>query len=210
MKTTGEMRDTVGITSQYNLANLSMSSTNLGMSLQISSHPGFSYTACVYGAISEATDDARKDGSRLAQKCLDQYSVIANPENFPPSLLILLVSPAYLGKEKAELLIDGIRSGFADSSFLKAQMIGTSVGGVVFDGEAHPNGALLVCIASRLNKVHVGVGKGARSTSRSDVKTTVTELLRSSAQSFPLPHRVRTSPSFHGFRVPFRRKTKST
>lgn len=120
-----------------------------------------SYTAFVHGGIRRPSGDARADGSLLANKCLQGLKSAGDAQQFPPQLLILLVSPAYLDLEAAGQLVGGIREVFERSEHHNIKLVGTSVAAVFFDHEIHEQGALLVCLASRLLDVRTGVGKDA-------------------------------------------------
>src|SRR5258708_37303320 len=101
----------------------------------------FDYLAFLHAGISKSSGNAQKDGIKLATQCLKKLNAIDNKERFPPKLLILLASPAYLRKEKAEQLLKGVNKTFSQS-YGDIKLIGSSVGGVFFDGRVHPNGAL--------------------------------------------------------------------
>jgi signal transduction histidine kinase len=121
----------------------------------------FDYLAFVYSGISEPSSDALSDGKNLAEQCLKKLGDIDNQERFPPKLLILLASPAYLDQQKAEQLLEGVYGTFSQHH-PGIQLIGSSVGGVFFDRRVHPKGALLVCLASRLIEARVACGTNAR------------------------------------------------
>jgi hypothetical protein len=121
----------------------------------------FDYLAFIHAGIPEASSDARTDGINLAKKCLKDLNAVGNKERFPPSLLILLASPAYLQKQKAKQLLKGINDTFGETVG-EVDLIGSSVGGVFFDQRVHPNGALLICLASTLIEARVAFGTNAR------------------------------------------------
>lgn len=122
----------------------------------------FNYLAFLHGGISQSTGDALTDGSELSRQCLDQLNRIDNPEHFPPRLLILLTSPAYLEQSKAERLLAGVHQTFAEAGYDDIPLIGSSVAVVFFDRRTHEQGALLVCFASRMVRVEVAVSENAR------------------------------------------------
>jgi signal transduction histidine kinase len=116
----------------------------------------FSYIAFLYGGVPTAGERALKDGESLAWQCLDKLKEIEEkPEQFPPRLLILLASPAYLDQPKAAQLIAGIHQTFAAAGFNYVPLVGCSVQAVFFDNKIHEEGALLVCLASRLLEAKV-------------------------------------------------------
>jgi len=141
----------------------------------------FSYLACVYGKLHQPGPRPALDGASLAEQCIEQIKSIPNPEQFPPQLLILLVSSAYANEAKVSPLLAAVHEEFrrARPDFVAAQdkaefppapnprpedlpLIGCTVNGVVYDEEVHEEGALLICIASRIFKAAVAVGSNAR------------------------------------------------
>ena len=123
----------------------------------MSNRLNFNYLAFIYAGLPEASNNAFNDGVYLATKCLDNLKDIDNKEGFPPRLLILLASPAYNTRSKAERLLRGV-----NSTIKGVPLIGSSVGGVFFDRNVHPRGALLICLASNLIDARVAVGTNAR------------------------------------------------
>lgn len=133
------------------------------------------YLSVVYGCIGQPGASALSDGQDLANQCLQQLEEIEkaeaddNRKRFPPRLLILLASPAYLSQSRAQQLLDG-----AYGTFLKSQqespvteeeqvkLIGSTVAAVFFGCRVHPQGALLICLASRLINAQVSFGANAR------------------------------------------------
>lgn len=120
-----------------------------------------SYTTFVYGSIESPGSDPTSDGEKLATQCLKGLKGAGDPEQFPPRLLILLVSPAYQDLETAEQLVGGIRETFEGAGHGDIKLVGTSVAAVFFGHTIHDRGALLICLASRLLEVKVGVGEHA-------------------------------------------------
>jgi signal transduction histidine kinase len=116
----------------------------------------------VHGGISKPSNSPIKDGSRLAEECLRKLGSINSPDKLPPRLLILLASQAYLDRANAEQLLEGVCETFSHAHN-DVPLIGSTVGGVFFDGMIHPDGALLVCLASRLIEAEVSFGGDARS-----------------------------------------------
>jgi hypothetical protein len=141
------------------------------------------YLAFVYGGISEPSGNSLADGACLAQKCLTELNAINDNNRFPPRLLILLASPAYLGQQQAELLLKGIHETFNQAGEHRVQLIGSSVGGVFFKRQVHPRGALLVCLASKLIEAQVTYGENARQNPQGAITDVLRELeLDSSSQ----------------------------
>jgi signal transduction histidine kinase len=130
------------------------------------------YLAFVYGGLSEPSGNALKDGESLADQCLRRLNAVDSKDKFPPRLLILLASPAYLDQQKAEQLLKGVCKTF-NQTREKIELIGSSVGGVFFNQQVHPNGALLVCLASKLIEANVAYGANARQ----NPKGAITDLL---------------------------------
>ena len=133
------------------------------------------YLSVVHGRIAQPGASALSDCQDLANQCLRQLEDIEkaeagdNRKRFPPRLLILLASPAYLSQSKAQQLLEGVYG-----TFLKRQqespvaedeqvkLIGSTVAAVFFDCQVHPQGALLICLASRLITAQVSFGPNAR------------------------------------------------
>jgi len=136
----------------------------------------FNYLASVYGTIEEASSSPLADGESLAKQCLDQLRAIENPEQFPPCLLILLASQAYLEKTKAQQLLAGVHKGFLDELHQEVPLIGSSVLGVIFDQKVHEQGALLICMASRVLDVRVNAGLDARNDPQGAIDSLLTGL----------------------------------
>ncbi|MGH9841549.1 MAG: GAF domain-containing protein [Blastocatellia bacterium] len=122
----------------------------------------FNYLAFLYGGLSIPGDSAAADGAELARQCLAQLQRIDNPEQFPPRLLVLLASPAYLNRPAPEGLLAGIHQAFAEAGHREIRLIGSSVSAVFFDRQVHEQGALLVCLASRVITVRIAVEPNAR------------------------------------------------
>src|SRR4051812_20210405 len=120
----------------------------------------FSYLAFIHGGIETGCaggqDSALNDGVELARQCIVKLEKL-DAQHFPPKLLILLASPAYLEGRRAAQLLEGVYSTFEAAGYRNLALIGTSVAAVFFDGAVHDKGALLVCLASRLLKVEVAV-----------------------------------------------------
>jgi signal transduction histidine kinase len=133
-----------------------------------------SYLAFLHHGIESTGDSPLSDGKELAQSCIKQLEALGDPDQFPPRLLILLVSPAYLDSLKSEQLLNGVLQAFDDSGHTGVELMGCSVAAVFFKQRIYPEGALLICLASRLLKVKV---KASPDISH-DPKTAVTSLLR--------------------------------
>ncbi len=151
--------------------------------------PNFNYLAFVHGGIPIPGNSAITDGIEMAEQCLTELRKLDNPEQFPPRLLILLVSAGYLeGSETSQeartsQLIQGIHQTFEEDPNIHghdgAPLIGSSVAAVFFkhpslDHRVHERGVLLVCLASRLIEAKVAVGMDARK----DPEGATTTLLR--------------------------------
>jgi signal transduction histidine kinase len=131
------------------------------------------YVAFLYTGLPEPGNNHVSDGEYLALGLLNQLKALRNEEQFPPKLLILLTSPNYLGNDSASQLLGGIRQVFERAGQAKVPLIGTSVAAVFFDRQIHENGALLICIASRLIDAQVSKGRNARD----NPEAAVTDLL---------------------------------
>jgi len=147
----------------------------------------FDYLAFHYAGISTASSNARRDGENLAAQCLRKLNRISDKNRFPPRLLILLASPAYIKREKAEQLLQGVNTTFG-CSHPNVELIGSSVGGVFFDRKVYPKGALLVCLASTLVEARVAWGENARRDPKGAIKDLLKQLeLHRSRQIDPNP-----------------------
>ena len=119
----------------------------------------FNYLAFLHGGLTAPSERAFADGEDLAKQCIDKWKQIDNPEQFPPSLLILLASPAYLEQPKASQLVSGVQEAFTKEYQHEPPLIGSSVGAVFFDQQIYERGALLVFLASRLLGPRLGWGR---------------------------------------------------
>src|SRR5215207_7754880 len=112
------------------------------------------YISMIHGGIEAYTGDSQADGKSLAHHCLGELKKLDDPEQFPPRLLILLVSPAYLDLPRAGNLLAGIHQVFSealtDADQENVPLIGCSTAAVFFNRHVYREGALLVCLASRL------------------------------------------------------------
>ncbi len=122
----------------------------------------FNYLAFIHHGIKEAREDAHSDGRELATGCFAQLDDLDNSEQFPARLLILLASPAYWRRERAQALLDGVHGVCEMFGDREIPLIGSSVAAVFFDRCVHPNGALLICLASRLLEAETAFAEGAR------------------------------------------------
>lgn len=126
------------------------------------------------GKLSKPSGNATSDGKNLVEQCLEELSDYSF-EKFPPKLLILLLSKSFLDPKEnqkyAIQLINAIYQRF-DEEFDKKKkeriigeelkLIGSSVAGVFFNKKIHSDGALLICLSSKLIDVSVEYGKDAR------------------------------------------------
>lgn len=143
-------------------------------------HNRVNYLAVVHGqhvepppAIFATANAAHAAGCELASQCLSQLEQYQDPKQFPPRLLILLASAAYLEQVDATQLLTGIQQAFASYSKQNGlpagdvPLLGCSVAAVVFKhpdcpNRVHERGALLICLASRLITAEIAVGRDAR------------------------------------------------
>jgi signal transduction histidine kinase len=115
-----------------------------------------SYLGFIHHGIASAGEPLA-DGETLARNCLKKLNKLDDPEQFPPRLLILLASPAYLDAVKAEQLLSGIFQVFDAAGHEDLELIGCSAAAIFFDKHVYRRGALLVCLASRLLEANVSV-----------------------------------------------------
>src|SRR5262245_21298300 len=142
------------------------------------------YLAFICGGVSARSQSPEADGVEMAARCLRRLEETGNPEQFPPRLLILLTSPAYNDAGSIKQMISGIRRAVSDyqsRTFDEAKaestdvpLIGSSVEAVFFDRQIHEQGALLVCLASRLIHAKICVSGDVQN----DHKGAVDNLLR--------------------------------
>src|SRR5262245_35149111 len=118
----------------------------------------FSYLAFLYSGVEACAGRPQEDGEKLARHCVKQLRDLNDPEQFPPRLLILLTSPAYLELSKAGDLLAAINETFTDEGFPDTPLIGCSAAAVFFNRRVRTEGALLICLASRLLEAEVAVG----------------------------------------------------
>jgi len=120
----------------------------------------FSYLAFLHSGIETYTGRAIEDGKHLARNCIEQLREL-DPDQFPPRLLMLHTSPAYLDISKARNLLNGVNQAFAAAGYQDIPLVGCSAATVFFGQRVHPDGALLICLASRLLRAEVAVGANA-------------------------------------------------
>jgi hypothetical protein len=139
----------------------------------------FNYLAFLHSGVPQAGGGASEspfdDGRALATECLEKLKTL-DPKQFPPKLLILLASPKYFEVERATQLIDGIHSLFTAAGHGNIALIGSSVAAVFFNGKVHEDGALLICLASRMLEVQVEVSSSVSFTPESSVKNLLAKL----------------------------------
>jgi hypothetical protein len=114
-----------------------------------------SYLAFLHHGIESAGDNPLEDGRELARNCLEQLDALGDPDQFPPRLLILLASPAYLESLQSEQLLNGVLQAFDEVGHRGVELMGCSAAAVFFNKRIHRRGALLICLASRLLGVRV-------------------------------------------------------
>src|SRR6185369_1229788 len=108
----------------------------------------FNYIAFLHSGIDNGSEKPIEDGKALAKQCLVRLGEIDNQEQFPPKLLVLLVSASYLDngtkldEGRARQLIAGIHQAFSDAGHEDIPLVGSSVAAVFFDDKICPNGSL--------------------------------------------------------------------
>lgn len=151
----------------------------------------FDHLAFVHAGIANGRAGPHKlaveEGITLANNCIHQLSKL-DSDRFPPKLLILLVSPFYLESRRAHHLVEGVHSAFAANDFRDFELIGSSVAAVFFNKKIYRNGALLVCLASRLLEVKVAFSSIAGSPPETSIRELLQQLdLDSAAGEDPNP-----------------------
>src|SRR5262245_44937732 len=110
----------------------------------------FSYLAFLYSGVEACAGRPQEAGEKLARHCVKQLRDLNDPEQVPPRVLILRTSPAYLELSKAGDLLAGINETFSGEGFPDTPLIGCSAAAVFFNRRVRTEGALLICLASRL------------------------------------------------------------
>ncbi len=139
------------------------------------------YLAFLYGGLNAPQGKPFNDGKKLAAPCIEHLKRLNDHEQFPPRLLILLTSPAYLDTAKASQLIAGIHQTFTDNKYPEVPLIGSSVAAVFFkhptlENRVHDRGALLVCLASRLINARVEFARDLRQAPQKAIDSLVWKL----------------------------------
>jgi len=119
----------------------------------------FSYIAFLCGKTTTWEDQAFTEGQELAQQCVTELSELNDRVQFPPHLLILFTPRRYRDPHKAKQLLEGINETFEKAEYPKVPLIGGSAEWVFFDRKVHRDGALLICLASRLLKIKVAAAE---------------------------------------------------
>lgn len=115
------------------------------------------FLAFIDAGISAPGPDSVEDGRDLAKECIKTLEELENQEQFPPRLLILLTSPSFLEADKAQQLITGVHGEFKKRFKNDIPLIGSSVAAVFYKNKIHAEGALLICLASRIIEAEVAV-----------------------------------------------------
>ena len=131
------------------------------------------YFRFAVGKLKSPSGSLAEDGTRLVEGCIAH---LGDPSRFPPALFILLPTPSFVPYRP---LLIGVRNKLADLGFGNVPLIGASVAVCVFDSEAHEQGAMLVCLASRLVEARASVGLDAQN----DPEKAVGDILRELALS---------------------------
>src|SRR5262245_51316922 len=85
------------------------------------------YLAFIYGGQPEASKNSFADGRGIAEQCLTQLRQLDDSFQFPPRLLLLFASPAYLAEEDATGLLAGIHSAFSEYMIEQRQIDNTGI-----------------------------------------------------------------------------------
>lgn len=134
------------------------------------------YISVISSGIGAYTGDSADDGRQLACQCLDKLKRLDDPEQFPPRLLILLTSPAYLDLPRASNLLESIHQTYGEAGYRNVSLIGCSTAAVFFNRRVYREGAVLVCLASRLLDVKIAVGHNATEESERAINQLLGEL----------------------------------
>lgn len=115
------------------------------------------YVRLTVGSLERPSGEPLADGAHLAQGCIDALEA---PDAFPPRLFLLLATPGF---QPFRPVLVGVRNRLADFGFAGVPLVGASVAVCLFDGMAHEEGAMLVCLASRFISARAGVAPEAKS-----------------------------------------------
>lgn len=121
------------------------------------------------GTLSSPPNSIRESGRLLVDECLGGI----DPERHPVRLFVLWVTQSF---QPFNQLLDGIHEELAQKSrepgfaaLNEVPLIGASVAACMFEEDVHPNGALLLCFASRFMQAKAGVGERAQDNPASGV-----------------------------------------
>ncbi|NOT60634.1 MAG: hypothetical protein HOP19_10475 [Acidobacteria bacterium] len=120
-----------------------------------------SYLAFLPSGIEQYSGNAERDGKQLALGCIERLSRLNDPAQFPPQLLILLTTPAYLDRSRMRKLLNGVSHSFEKADYPAVPLLGCSTAAVFFQRRPYDKGALLICLASRLLEAQVAIGRQA-------------------------------------------------
>lgn len=110
------------------------------------------YLLATNAVLEKPSGSLSDDGRSLVEQCLDS---ISNLTGFPPKLLVLLATTSF---QPFEDLLAGIQNELR-SRKVDVPLIGCSVAAVVTAQNTLPDGAALVCLASRFMSVNVGIAR---------------------------------------------------
>ena len=111
----------------------------------------FNYLSFLHSGISAPGASPAADGERLAAACLREIEKTGNPEQFPPRLLLLLLSPAFTELHAIQLAAAVRRAfhyykshahHFSADEEPNVPLLGSSVAAVFYQKQVHHHGAL--------------------------------------------------------------------
>ena len=113
--------------------------------------------ASVYGEPIEVLNDPLSDGRALVFQCLREFDEAGSGDRFRPQVLVLFVSPSYMETEALIPLRAGIESELRERGQNKLHVLVSAYRETIFDERLPIDGAILVCIASRVVPMRLGI-----------------------------------------------------
>lgn len=116
------------------------------------------YLKVTLGKLTKPSGSPVQDGATLVEQCIDAINDLSQ---FPPQLLILWATPRF---QPYRAVLAGIHNKLAERGLAGVPLIGSSVAVCLFDEAPHEDGAVLICLASRLLAATLAVGRNAQTT----------------------------------------------
>ena len=129
-----------------------------------------SYVRVAIGWLKAPSPSPIENGAALARQCVE---ALGDREKFPPRLLIFLPTPSF---EPYRPVLTGMRNELTELGLGKTPLIGASAAACMFEGDVHEQGALLLCLGSRLITARTATGVDAQKDWKSGVATLLSGL----------------------------------